>query len=174
MKAHEMLPAELIWDEDGHLGEVALTALADGEDAIVPLGAVHHATECEHCARRLGDAAVLSFDAGAAVQSIEEARSLAPSSAPRAKMPVFAVAAALLIAVVGAVPALFKDVPSVLDGLKWLFNDGLPLLADEIAHLFGGKAERTIAVVSVASTLVFLMVGVMVARSRFRGLEQAR
>jgi hypothetical protein len=124
--------------------------------------------ECEHCAKRLGDAAVLSFEAGVAIEALP-----VPSAPVRWKMPVLAVAAALAIAALGGLPVLFKDVPSVFEGIKWLFSDGLPLLVDEISRLFGAKASQTIAILSITSTVLFLMIGVIVARSRMRSVPGA-
>lgn len=173
MKTRDMLPAELLWEDDAHLSEVALTALADGEDAIVPERAHLHLAECEHCARKLGQLAVLSFEAGAALVAMEAAREAEALSRPRPKLPIFAMAAALIVAVIGALPTL-RDLPALLSQIKWLFSDGLPLVVDEVVHFFGSaRTERTLAIVSVASTLFFVGVGVLIARSRARGASGA-
>ena len=47
----EQLPPELVWQEDGHLGEPAVAAVADAE-AVVPADAEAHADQCELCTRR--------------------------------------------------------------------------------------------------------------------------
>jgi len=60
MKAPEQLPTELVWTADGHLGEVAMTAIADGEEAILPREAFGHLGVCETCAAGVESAASLS------------------------------------------------------------------------------------------------------------------
>jgi hypothetical protein len=60
---------------DGHLTEVALTCAADGELDLLPHEALAHLDGCDHCSRRLGEAALLSVAAGDAL------RALAPEAA---------------------------------------------------------------------------------------------
>lgn len=175
----EMLPIELVWEDDGHLGEVALAALADGEDALLPANALLHAGDCESCAKRLGEAALLSIDAGEALRSAGVAhaavstRSPLSSRAARAtRMPVFAIAAALVIAALGALPHL-AELPSLIDAGKWLFTNGIPLVVDIIGRFIArAKIEQTIAALSVASTVVMVMGGILVARARSKEMSR--
>ena len=44
------LAHDLLWQADGHLTDVALTALADGEVALLSPAAASHAEECDACA----------------------------------------------------------------------------------------------------------------------------
>lgn len=48
----EILPRELVFEE-GHLTEIGLSALADGEDALLPLDVRDHAASCASCNRAL-------------------------------------------------------------------------------------------------------------------------
>ncbi|EYF02167.1 hypothetical protein [Chondromyces apiculatus] len=64
MECDDKLPLDLVWQDDGHLGEVALSALADGEVALLPDAAVVHAESCASCASALGAAALLSLRVG--------------------------------------------------------------------------------------------------------------
>lgn len=48
----EFLPRELVFEE-GHLTEIGLSALADGEDALLPADVREHAATCEACGHAL-------------------------------------------------------------------------------------------------------------------------
>jgi hypothetical protein len=61
------LPLELVY-ADGHLTDVGVAALADGEDAIVPDEACAHAETCEACAAALGREALHSMALGEALR----------------------------------------------------------------------------------------------------------
>lgn len=102
MNTSEMLSLELTFEPDGHLTDVALTALADGQDAIVPEHASKHLDECQQCVWRLGELALLAVDVGMVLREVPTQQQ------PRAQavFPVYALAAALAVALVGAIPLL--------------------------------------------------------------------
>ncbi len=103
------LAEDLLWQPDGHLTDVALTALADGESTLLSPAAALHAEECEACARRLGDAALFST-----LLTEELAPVLLPVEAPR-RLPVAALVVAFALAIVGSLPVLL-DLP------RWLLD----------------------------------------------------
>jgi hypothetical protein len=127
-KTPPTLPDELVFEPDGHLGEAALACVADGETALVPALALVHLELCAHCTGRLGEAALLSMAAGEALRTASPAVAPAKGAAPmmavavrpvavpvlraRRPLPVAAIAAALLLVGLTAVPALFDDVTS--------------------------------------------------------------
>lgn len=95
------LPAELLWAEGDHASDVVLTALADGEHAIVPPALRAHVERCPVCSAHLGHAALLSLETQ---RSLDE-RLAAPTTAPaRRPFPRLAVALGLVLAVLGLVP----------------------------------------------------------------------
>ncbi len=69
----ELLPEELLWADGGHASDVVLTALADGEDAIVPEVARRHVGNCVHCTHALGRVALLSVHASEELEQSREA-----------------------------------------------------------------------------------------------------
>lgn len=92
----EILPRELVFEE-GHLTEIGLSALADGEDALLPLDVRDHAASCVSCSRALHSLtrqSVLLTEAlrDSAAPSPELA--LAPEPAPAAVEPALAPAPA--------------------------------------------------------------------------------
>ena len=137
-----VLPDELVLEGDGHLADVALTAIADGEVDLVPSAALAHLDGCDHCSHRLGEAALLSVATREALISSERelggeapivsaaplmaSRAEAPVVAPpapelpvavapirrRRPLPVAAIAAALAIAVLTAGPSVVDAVQS--------------------------------------------------------------
>lgn len=90
----EELPAELLWAEGGHASDVVLTALADGQHAIVPAAARMHVEHCAVCITHLGNTALLS---------LETRRLLVPA---RRRVPRAAVVLGLVTALLGLLPRL--------------------------------------------------------------------
>ncbi|PKN48616.1 MAG: hypothetical protein CVU63_04515, partial [Deltaproteobacteria bacterium HGW-Deltaproteobacteria-20] len=64
MSDQEMMPIDILWQDDGHVSDVAVDALADGQEAIVPLPVRDHVNECELCAGRFGEAVLLAMQVG--------------------------------------------------------------------------------------------------------------
>lgn len=92
----EQLPTELLWADGGHVSDVVLTCLADGQHAIVPAEAAAHVERCETCLAHLGHSALLS---------LETRRLLLPERRP---VPRIAVALGLVTAALGLVPWLIE------------------------------------------------------------------
>jgi hypothetical protein len=119
---NERLPRELLW-EGAHVSELALTAIADGQEAILGDGAVEHVEACERCTSRLGRIALVSSTVGEALVhargvGASEASSATATAvgAPRAMpggsaratagRPLRALAVGLAVAMLAAVPAV--------------------------------------------------------------------
>lgn len=96
----DLLPDELLWADGGHASDVVLTALADGQLAIVPLAVRAHVERCPACMTHLGNSALLS---------LETRRLLVPS---RRKVPRAAVALGLVAALLGLLPQ-FVEAPNL-------------------------------------------------------------
>lgn len=96
----EMLPNELLWSEGDHASDVVLTALADGQHAIVPAAVLAHVERCPTCTAHLGNSALLS---------LETQRAMSRAHAPvRRPFPRLAVALGLAAAAIGLVPWLVE------------------------------------------------------------------
>jgi hypothetical protein len=169
----EKLPRELVWDrpvrgDRAHVSDVGLTAMADGQEAIVGDDAVEHVGACEWCTGRLGRIALLSSHVGEAMalaRSGKEDR-VSPADAPR---PWRALAAGVAVAMLAAIPTA-RDVlraPGVAaalatHGVKVLARGGVALAtSDAVAR---GLPPATL----VASALLVLM-GWSIARWVSRG-----
>lgn len=61
------IDASLVWEPEGHLSELALSVLVDGEATLLPADAPPHAQVCADCARRLGALAQLSLEIDSAL-----------------------------------------------------------------------------------------------------------
>lgn len=158
------LAAKDTWDADGHLMDAAIIALADGQDEILPNACTQHALDCESCAHRVGEAAMLAARVGDAL------RSVTPAPA-RARLPRALLAVALLLAAVGALPSL----PDV-SGRAILFFTALPRLAPLLieSSLNLSRVVREGPVGAALSGSVFLLlsfVGFFVARASRRPLS---
>jgi hypothetical protein len=108
--SRDVLPNELLWEE-GHASELALSAIADGEDALLSRDVVAHAHSCDACAQKLGATALVTRGVTHAVTSVKPwlpAELQAPSRTVKRteRMPLGALVAAVIIAVVGATPSL--------------------------------------------------------------------
>lgn len=98
-----MLPLELVF-ADGHLTEVGVATLADGEDALVPAEARAHAHSCEQCSSALGREALHSMALSELVRTAaieERALALAHAREPAPRVPVFAIAVGCIVSVLG-------------------------------------------------------------------------
>ncbi|MFO0564385.1 MAG: hypothetical protein U0263_01920 [Polyangiaceae bacterium] len=160
------LAHDLLWQADGHLTDVALTALADGEVALLSPAAASHAEECDACARRLGDAALFST-----VLSEELAPVLLPVREPR-QLPVAALLAAFALAIAGSLPVLIElprwllDVPRAV-----LVHTPLALRVAASFLKVISAAGPSLLLVWVTTTLVLAGFGLWVARSGTRQVE---
>jgi hypothetical protein len=169
MGANDKSPGELLWQQDGHLTDSVVTAVADGQDSIVPDPALEHLGGCEHCARRIGEAAVLSFSVG---EQIAEAP---PVSGRHPAFPRVAVMVALLTAMLGIAPTL-AELPGwlgtasawVVQGLPMVIRGGALMLRTlpQGAHGMGG-------VVLLGSSAVLIATGLFIARVVSRALPMS-
>ena len=153
---------EELWQPDGHPSELSLTALADGEPGLVTREVADHVEHCADCAHRLGGAAMFSL-------SVSEALTAARSAAP---FPVWAVAAGMILAGVGAVPAIWQ-LPSFVYELPRTVAQTAP-----IAFRVGmsvvkaaSNAGPSLLVVWLSATLVLAVLGFAVARQVPRQVE---
>ncbi|MEO7330092.1 MAG: hypothetical protein ABI193_16070 [Minicystis sp.] len=201
MRDPEQLPDELVFEPDGHVGEVALGCVADGEVAIVPPLALAHIDGCELCTARLGAAALLSIGVGEtlridvvlaevarATQAIvaktalpatpgvkEEAVRGAPSSRRRRPLPRAAIAAALAVAVIAAAPTWLDTAQEWKTWVPALLR-ATSLITRVAAMLFRsapGSLGGTAVALRWGAALLLIVVGGMVARamSRKQGLQ---
>jgi len=192
MNSDEKLPLELVWGDKGsaeenHLSEIVRTAIADGQMSIVPEVALSHLQSCEPCTCAIGDAAMLSARVGThwneianeianelapeiATATSKEAAVVAAGAVQEIRLPWLAIAAALLVAGLAALP-------SVVGAQTW-FDQSYRVFARSIPHLIhgavkalqGGGAGASLAV-SYASALLLLVVGVTVGMRQKSGRE---
>jgi hypothetical protein len=150
-----------VFRDDGHLADAALSALADGQDSIVPREAVQHLDGCDACTQRLGEAALLSYAAAdvLALAAVE----VAPVSARSWRAPLFAIACGLAVALVAALPKLLAA-PAMLRSIL----AALPAFARSlalIARAAGSALEDRAVIVSLVCSLVLVLVGWAIART---------
>lgn len=185
MDSDDKLPLELVWHEDGHLTEVALSALADGEAAILPEEAAVHADCCEACARALGEAALLTLRAGEALRDaaasvavtapVTAAASVAvtapapvTAAAPvvARPLPLAAVAAALAIAALAAAPRLIARGPELSEDVQALGRTLLVMAGVGRALVQSGAFARGwMSVLPWVSAALLVVIGLGVARA---------
>jgi hypothetical protein len=149
-----MLPNDLLWEDDGHLSDVALTAIADGQHAIVARDALAHADACEECSRRLGEAALLSAATGEAMAGARRA----------ARVPRAAVATAIALAFLGALVHVDR-VGELVSTALFFLTRGLPVLVRSGMSLARSGAP-VVSVATCASALMLVAMGWLVARAR--------
>ena len=165
MKPHDKLPWEIIWQHDGHVTDVVLTSMADGQHAIVPDTALEHVDGCHFCSQRLGECALLSLrvDEQLALQETQSQRA-------RASFPWSAVFVALLAAGLGMIPALLQA-PGWLAALSTWLVQGFPLFvrsAALLARTLPQGLQGTMLVATLASAIVLTITGYGIARSMTR------
>lgn len=198
MEKLEMLSESSLFEADGHVTEVVLTCLADGETALVPEAATAHVDACDACTERLGLAALCALDASEALQQMAaEAAAEAPlpalaprraesalapravvkaadparaSPPPRARRPppYVAIAAALFVAAVAAVPGVI----SAAAALPKLLRTATTLVHVALLllrHATGGFGALSLSL-NVGSALVLITVGSLLVRAASRAV----
>ncbi len=165
----EMLPAELLFRDDGHLTDAGVVAIADAPSN-VPREAHAHAESCEACALRVGRAALLALEV---TEALGGPRAQAPSSSRVTRpLPVAAIGAALVLAAIGAIPFAL-DLPRWLSETSALAARALPLLArGALAAARGGQTANSVLVVSFAAVIVLLAATLALARASAHAMRQ--
>jgi len=156
----ETLDAALTWEGD-HLSEVALTVLADGQDAMLTADALSHAGSCEACAMKLGELAELSIGLGDAMRELPREALLAPQPA---------ISVALVLAVVGVLPRAV-NLPAHVVGLASLLMRDVPIVFRGAVHLArstSAEVQRMALLVTLASALVLIATALVVGRRALR------
>jgi hypothetical protein len=159
----DMLPDDLVWSKGGHLSDVAIAALGDGQDAIVPEKARDHAATCEACATQMGHAAMLSSDLGVAMRAPIPAPQQSPES-ERAPVPWLAMLAALVVAAVGSLSSLFENPSALVESPNALVRQS-SLALHACAALVRGVVNGLGPIVSFGCAALLFATGAFVARS---------
>jgi hypothetical protein len=202
METEDKLPSELTWETDGHLTDVALMMLADGEAALIDDGAAPHVAGCEGCSARLGAAALMALRVGeelpliaarapalvedrapiaAPAQVVELAvhTPAGPLSAPGTgvrALPLRAIAAAIVIAAVGAMPSFIAGTHKLPELIMTVIR-GLMMIGRAVVNVAEGSAKDALLVapaLSWLSAVLLVLSGLAVARvmSRRRFLQE--
>ncbi|MBX3202345.1 MAG: hypothetical protein KF894_29725 [Labilithrix sp.] len=157
-----LLPDELVWAGGGHASDVVLTALADGQRAIVPEAALAHVERCTICATHLGHAALLSLHAGAEIAArAEHDRVLARRPLPR-----LAIALGLAVAALGLLPSLL-DADAGASTVRTLVTRDVPLFLAGLGTLARRLAEPGSSaglVLTYATAALLVLTGLAVVR----------
>jgi hypothetical protein len=158
-----------VWTGEGHLSEVAMTAIADGEEAILPRDAFGHLGNCEACAAGVENAASLSTAVSRALSAPVPAEATRAAEA-RIAFPVWAAALAVAVAAVATLPNL-EAMRSWSGRMWWAFREGTPVLTRQ-AVTFLPRAWHWLPMMSLTAAMLLLLVGLSVARLAPRGIER--
>jgi hypothetical protein len=159
-QASERLSPQIVWRDDGHLSDVAVSALADAELSLLSSEALEHGDGCDACAARVAVELEIGVALDAALQrpDLEQAPAAVTVDVPRLRGPLgigLAVALLGLLPSMGAVPEALSTWTS--DGSRWLAAGAMVVKAmDQHA------GASTLVTLSVAVLLV--SVGVWIAR----------
>jgi hypothetical protein len=172
------LPRELVWD-GAHVSDLGLTAIADGQEAIVPADAVTHAHSCDWCAGRLGRTALLASAVGEGVRDARPALgSSAAAQGSRAianPSPWRALVIGCTVAVLAAIPSLPQlaaRLGSFITFGRVLSTHGLPVLVRGIALASRADVSRGIQLATVVASVLLVLMGLAIARSRSRASSE--
>jgi hypothetical protein len=166
-----MLPRELVWD-GAHVSELALTAIADGQEAIVQKDAALHAESCEWCSGRMARAALLSAAVGGVVATFPERKTASRPIERAAPAPWKALTMGLSVAVLAALPSLshfLTSLASALSYAKLLSTHGVAILArGGVALATNETIARGLPVATAVSSVLLVLMGWAIARTRSR------
>jgi hypothetical protein len=150
---NETLPRSLVWEGE-HVSDLGLTALADGQDAVLGEGAVEHVESCDLCMGRLGRIALVSSAVGEAV------RGAGPGLAPAASRPSWALALGVAVALFAAIPTahgVLRSASGVAHTIKVLLRSGVVLARSD-------ALARGLPVATLAAAALLVVMGWTVAR----------
>jgi hypothetical protein len=175
-----------VFDADGHLAELAIASIADGQLHHLtadPAPAMDHLEACDRCTRLVGQAALFSMAASdALVARAEQAMEAAPlpvlvvaAQAPssrraRRPLPVAAIVAALLVAAITAGPSMWgagRDLHATIANLLGT-APFVARIALSVATAPWGQG-RWVLVAQIASAAVLFGIGLRVASRAPRG-----
>jgi hypothetical protein len=157
-----------VWTADGHLGEVAMTAIADGEEAILPREAFGHLGMCEVCAAGVESAASLSASVSRALGAPAVAE--VPAVETRLAFPLWAALVAIAVATVATLPnvgAMYRW----LGHAWWVLREGTPVVSRQVVA-FLPRAWNVLPMLSLAAAMLLLLAGLSVARLAPRAIER--
>lgn len=160
MTTPSKFPQRLLFGDDGHLTDVALTAIADGQN-LLDEEALAHFEACETCALGVGEAALLSLELH---DDLKAAASLALARKP---VPVFALALAFVSVLVTALPALYTLSRHPLAPLRE--GAGVLVVMGQLAAIASRGSDelaRAHVMGAIGSGMLMLIIGLAVARTQ--------
>lgn len=158
-----MLHSSLIWDQSGHLSDIAQNAIADAESAILPREACEHAETCEQCMRSIGQLAQLSLEIDGALKQLtpgylpETRQQRLPARAVR-HWPLAELGMAMALALLGQLPTLQALNPAGMrQTLKAFVHVSIQLLTHVSRTSFGAALPWLSAalLVAVSGSIVY-------------------
>ena len=176
----DKLPPDLVWQQDGHLSDIVLASIADGEVNIVPLEAHSHLEHCEDCTTRFGAEALLSMHAGELMAEVSRAAELPAVATPRSvrdaavdgltRMPKPAFFGALFLAAMGALPALLSQGHLRIGHITEILSRSIVLLSRSVVLVM---KSGSFTVLMWASALTLLALGLVVSRLEQRTVQRS-
>ena len=175
--APPLLPDDLLWADGGHASDVVLTALSDGQAAIVPPPVRAHVERCTVCTTHLGHAALLSLYVARELEArAEHARQTEQEVAERKPLPRSAIALGLSLAVAGLLPTIF-DLVLEPSGLRNFATREVPLSlrgVSTLLHHLDRPGSAVGIVVTYGAAFLLLAMGLAVARLLPKKKEASR
>ena len=169
MKGSSLLPDELVWTSDRHLSDVAMTAIADGEEAILPRDAFSHLGLCTACALGVETAAALSTDVNLALTA-EVTADAAEKVEKRLAFPYWAATLAIVVGGLATFPNLHV-LRVWLARTWWAFREGTPLVTRHVASALP-HAWNLLPITSLVAAMLLLLAGLSVVRLAPRAIER--
>jgi hypothetical protein len=168
MNDDQKLPRELVW-QGAHASELALTAIADGQETVVGHGVLEHLEGCEYCAGKLGRVALLSAAVGQAVARVRPSSSRPPAYAVH--KPWRALAAGVTVAMLAGLPLVGQVGTYAALALAFVTH-GLPVLARGGMALASSEAvSSALPAVTLAASALLVVMGLAIAKTRSRPVE---
>jgi hypothetical protein len=155
---NSMLDNSLVWDQAGHLSEIALNAIVDAESTLLPRSACEHAEVCEDCAQRMGQLAQLSLEIDSAF--LTSGLALSPSTSQVVRkparawpLPITELAFALVLALLGQLPTLQALNPaSIRHTLKGVVHLSVQVIQHIAGTAFGASLPWVSGTLLLAAT----------------------
>ena len=158
-RSDELLPEELLWADGGHASDIVLTALGDGQQAVVPLGVRAHVERCATCMAHLGHASLLSLH----TESVLKLRAEHARAPARRPLPRVAIALGLAVAGLGLVPS-FLESRATGTNIFDRFTHDLPRFVRGLGTVLHRIDEHGGLFVTYGTAALLVCMGIAVAR----------
>jgi hypothetical protein len=162
--SRQRLDLGVVFDASGHLEEVAIVILADGQGSL-PDEASAHLETCDACCGKLAESALASVQVGELLRDARPARSAVAIEVATPATPWSVVGLAFVLSLAGLAPSIGRLPTAVSRAVPVLAHMG-PVLARGLSTALGARGQTALVSsgATLASATLLIVFGFTVSR----------